>query len=183
PEILNAGSSEIYGLEMEANFDVTPAINVYASLGLVQTEFTDFPFAVDENGNPVNPADPTFANLAGNEFGAAPNVTGAIGIIYDTDTGIFGSANLSYRGDQFTDVTNLEVNKTGSYAIVNARFGYKMEGWRVSVFVDNLFENDFFRTNLLEEVDPSTGLIGPASIGRNNISQPRHFGVEVEATF
>ncbi|MGD1954091.1 MAG: TonB-dependent receptor domain-containing protein [Sphingomonadales bacterium] len=183
PEIRNAGSSELYGLEIETAFNVTSSLDVYGSLGLVHTEFTDFPFAVDDNGDPVNPANLTFANLAGNEFGSAPNVTASVGVVYDNDTGVYGSANISYRGDQFSDVTNLDVNRTGSYAIVNARVGYKTDIWRVSVFVDNLFNDEFLRTNVLQEVDPDTGLVDDANIGRNNISQPRHFGVEVEATF
>lgn len=183
PEIFNSGSSEIYGLEVETSFVVNEAISVYGSLGLVQTEFTDFPFAVDENGNPSNPADTTFANLAGNEFGAAPNVTASFGVVYDKGDGLFGSANVSYRGDQFSEVTNLEANKTGDYTIVNARLGYKTDAFRISVFVDNLFDNEFLRTNLVQEVDPRTGLAGPAGIGRNNTSQPRHFGVELEAMF
>ncbi|MEM8934843.1 MAG: TonB-dependent receptor [Pseudomonadota bacterium] len=183
PLILNAGESELYGLELEANFDIAPFLSVYGSLGLVQTEFTEFPFAVDESGAPTNPSDPTFANLAGNEFGSAPNVTGSVGVSYDNETGIFGSAILSFRGDQYTDVTNLEINETDSYVIMNARLGYQTDYWKISAFVDNLFDEQFLRTNLLEAVDPETGTVVVPNIRRNNISQPRHFGVEIEAAF
>ncbi|MEM6554526.1 MAG: TonB-dependent receptor [Pseudomonadota bacterium] len=183
PEIFNVGESEIYGLEIESTFDVTPNWNVSGSLGLVQTEFTDFPFAVDENGAPVNPTDPGFANLAGNEFGSAPNVTGSLGVAYDDDTGFFGSAYISFRGNQYSDVTNLPENETDSYAIVNARIGYRQDNWQVSAVVDNLFEDKFLRTNLLREVDPTTGVADVAGIGRNNTSQPRFIGIELEAEF
>ncbi|MEM8497170.1 MAG: TonB-dependent receptor [Pseudomonadota bacterium] len=184
--ILNAGESELYGLEVETRFEISSALNVFANLGLVETEFTDFPFGVDTQGNPLpgiegNP----YANLSGNAFDSAPNLTATLGVNYDNDTGFFGSALVSFRDEQFTDITNLEVNETDSYAIVNARLGYKTRVWSLSVFADNLFENEFLRTNLLEEVVRSTNSVsvGLANIGRNNISQPRHIGIEFEIAF
>ncbi|MEM0928996.1 MAG: TonB-dependent receptor [Pseudomonadota bacterium] len=196
-QILNAGSSELYGLEAEASFEVTPEFEIYGNLGLVETEFTDFPFTVDADGNPLplvdaggNPiADPNanpFADLSGNEFGGAPSVTGTLGVSYEGTNGIFGSANLSYRGEQYTDITNLEANRTDDYALVNARLGYQKDGWRISAFVDNLFDDEFFRAITTEEVTQAdimgtrSAVLGPASIQRFNFSQPRHFGVELE---
>ncbi|MEM9170759.1 MAG: TonB-dependent receptor, partial [Pseudomonadota bacterium] len=197
--VVNAGASELYGLEIDASFQVTPAFEIYGNLGLVETEFTDFPFAVDENGEPLGLVDVDlnpipglvgnpFANLAGNEFPSAPGLTGTLGASYDSESGLFGSANVSYRSNQFSDVTNLPINQTGDYTLVNARVGYQTDNWRISVFVDNLFDEEFFRSLLLDEVNrnPESGgnaTLGQAGTRRNAHSQPRHFGVEIEAAF
>ncbi|MEL7453718.1 MAG: TonB-dependent receptor, partial [Pseudomonadota bacterium] len=106
-EIINVGESELYGVEASVAAEPIEDLILTASIGYLDTQFTDFPFAVDETGAPVNPADPTFANLSGNEFPFAPNFTASIGASYDHQSGVFVNGNLAYTDTQFSDVFNL----------------------------------------------------------------------------
>ncbi|MEM1411364.1 MAG: TonB-dependent receptor, partial [Pseudomonadota bacterium] len=180
---LNAGQSEIYGLEVEAQWVITDTLAAFATLGLVQTEFKDFPFAIDENGDPVNPDDPTYANLAGNEFNSAPQTTFSIGLSWDQGGGWFASGNLSYASSQFSDVTNLAGNKVGYYTLVNARGGYRWTNWSLAAFVDNLFDERFAMRQTLSSVSTASGSEALTPQPFFAVNNPRVFGVELRYAY
>ena len=172
-EILNAGSSEIYGVEVEANVDVTKQLNVFATLGLVETEFQDFAFAT------TGP----FENLAGNEFDNAPNVTASLGMVYKSESGFFASANGFVSGSAFSDVTNLAIEEADDFVLVNARVGYRLGKVEIALFADNLFNDRFIQQARLRQVDTDTGAINPRNPASLTVNEPRLFGVEVRAGF
>ncbi len=177
--ILNVGSAEIYGLELELRKSLSESLDLFATLGLVQTEFQDFPFAVDANGDPLNPDDPVYANLAGNEFNSAPQATLAVGLSYESPKGLFLSGNASYASSQFSDVTNLPENKVGDYTLVNARAGYRWDTVSVAFFVDNLFDERFVGRQGLSSVSTSTGVAEPNSAPFFVVNDPRVYGIEL----
>ncbi|MEM7361159.1 MAG: TonB-dependent receptor [Pseudomonadota bacterium] len=180
---LNIGSSEITGLEIELRKNFGSQFELFANLGLVDTEFTNFPFAVDAAGNPVNPADPTFANLAGNQFNSAPKTSFAIGLSYETGNGFFANATASYASSQYSDVTNLEINKVGNYTLVNARAGYRNQNWTLSAYVDNLFDDRFAGRQGLATVSTATGVSDPNPVPFFNVNDPRVYGVELRYSY
>ncbi|MEM1134118.1 MAG: TonB-dependent receptor [Pseudomonadota bacterium] len=187
-EILNAGSSELYGLELSTSFEVTEELSVYGNLGLLQTEFTDFPF-LQTSDNPPQALDgllgEEFFNLAGNEFPGAPNVTASFGASYRRQGGFFGSFNISYRGSAFSDVENFAVDRNDSFVLANARIGFQRDWFRLSVFANNLFAQEFTtsRNLLAAQRIGSEAVAAPTAIRVFNLNQPRAFGVELELTF
>lgn len=181
--ILNVGSSEIYGLEVEFRKQFSDNLDMFATLGLVKTEFQDFPFAIDGNGDPINPDDPTYANLAGNEFNSAPQTTFAVGLAYQTPRGFFASGNLSYASSQFSDVTNLAENEAGDYTLVNARVGYRFGDWSIAAFVDNAFDERFAGRQGLFTVNTATGLAEPNMQPFFAVNDPRVYGVELRYSY
>ncbi|MEM1052555.1 MAG: TonB-dependent receptor [Pseudomonadota bacterium] len=172
-DIVNAGSSEIYGLEIEAVAEVTPEFSVFTSFGLLETEFNDFPFA--QTGE--------FANLAGNEFNAAPNVTLSAGIVYDQPEGLFFSGDLALASSQFSDVENLRLDRTDSYALVNGRIGYRFGFAEISLFVNNLFDERFFLRRDTRNVDAETSAITVNQVANFTVNDPRLWGVEARIRF
>lgn len=189
--VLNAGSSETYGAEFSVAYEATEELDLFASLGLLETEFTDFPFAVDGAGVPlpgdgvtVPVGDTQFANLAGNEFPAAPNVTASAGFNYDRADGLFLSANAAFTDAQFSDVENLEANETDSYVLVNGRAGYRFGGYEIALFANNLFDERFVTRQFLQGVTTNNNVvsIGDAN-GQFRVNTPRIFGVELLAEF
>ncbi|MEM9667307.1 MAG: TonB-dependent receptor [Pseudomonadota bacterium] len=162
----NIGETTIYGFEVSFDYQPFEELNFYGSLGLLETEFTDFPFA------PQDPESPFF-NLEGNSGTFAPNVTFTIGGSYNHDSGLFFDGSLNFTGAAETGVENLDsdlfldpsvpvVNtgdpenipldfdrsilagleeRTDSRAIVNIRLGYKHENFTFSVFANNLFDD------------------------------------------
>ncbi|MEM1436692.1 MAG: TonB-dependent receptor, partial [Pseudomonadota bacterium] len=177
--IVNAGTSELYGMEIEAQMSFSESLAGFVSLGLSHTEFQDFPFAVDENGDPVNRDDPTFANLAGNEFNTAPRTTLSVGLAWNHDSGWFASGNASYASDQFSAVTNLAENRVGEFILVNARAGYRWNQWSIAGFADNLFDERVVLSQGLAGVDVATGEVGLNPTPSFTVNDPRVFGLEV----
>lgn len=172
-DIVNAGSSEIYGLEIEASGEITPEFSAFANLGLVETQFNDFPFA--ETGE--------FANLAGNSFNAAPNVTLGAGFAYDQGEGLFFSSNVTLADSQFSDVENLVANETDAYALVNGRIGYRFGFAEISLFVNNLFDERFFLSRTVEDLDLDTGAVNQVTPQNFIVNDPRLFGIEARVRF
>ncbi|MEM7501593.1 MAG: TonB-dependent receptor [Pseudomonadota bacterium] len=182
-DTLNIGSSELYGIEVEFRHTPTDNFDWFATLGYMQTEFTNFPFAIDGMGNPSNPTNPIFANLRGNEFNSAPNLNLAAGFSYRHPTGVFVNSNVSYADEQFSDVTNLPQNEVGDYVLVNARVGYERDNWRVSVFADNLFDERFVGRQGVFSVSTATGTIDPNTQPFFTVNDPRIFGVELRVSY
>ncbi|MEM7280501.1 MAG: TonB-dependent receptor [Pseudomonadota bacterium] len=114
--VVNAGESEISGLEISATGRWTDGFDTFLTLGFLDTEFKDFPFAFDTGT--------TFDNLAGREFTSAPKFSASGGFNYEHESGFYTNWTISYNGSQYSDVTNLPVDQVGGYAIVNSRIGW-----------------------------------------------------------
>ncbi len=172
--VVNAGESKLYGLELSSSFQASSSLDLFASLGLLRTEFTDFPFA-QMTGE--------FENLAGNEFPTAPQTTAAAGINYDHPSGAYTSWNVSYRSSQFSDVTNLKVNKVSSYTLVNARVGYRSSGLDIYAYANNLFDKRVATSKTFATVNTGTGEVTPNGNARFQVNEPRQLGIAMEYRF
>ncbi|MEO1406311.1 MAG: TonB-dependent receptor, partial [Pseudomonadota bacterium] len=104
----NFGETTIYGLELSFDYQPTDELNFYGSLGLLETEFTEFPFLIqDENDPGFDPTNPFF-NLEGNSGTLAPNVTFTVGGSYNHNSGLFFDGSLNFTGAAETGVENLD---------------------------------------------------------------------------
>ena len=167
---INAGESELYGAEVTLAGEVHESFEVFASLGISKTEFTDFPFAAAS-------VDPQFVNLAGNQFNTAPEFTGSLGFSFLHPSGFFTSWNVAYTDEQFSDIANLAENKTDSYALVNARAGYRFGHFEISLFANNLLDERVATRKNLFRVNNTTGVVTPTARGAFVVNDPRLFGV------
>ncbi|MEM9878638.1 MAG: TonB-dependent receptor [Pseudomonadota bacterium] len=188
-EIINGAEAELYGAELSVSYKIMPALTIFADLALLETEFIDFPFAVDgpDTRNPL-PGVEGFSNLAGNSFAQAPGVSGAVGANYD-DGRFFGSFVVNYSDGVFSDFTNLDADQTDRYFLTNARIGYKFGKARISIFAENLFNEEFISTrdsqavNIGEINDQTQVFLGQPSVGLAILSPPRTIGAEFEIGF
>lgn len=169
--IENAGESELYGLEMAVNHQVTPELSYFVSLGLLHTEFIDFPFA--EVPGP-------FENIAGNAFNAAPETTVAAGITYAHPSGLYTNWSVNYRSEQFSEVANLAVNEVDDATLVNGRVGYQSSRWNLYAFANNAFDERFATDQQFAVVDSATGEVGPTNVASYGINFGRIAGVALE---
>ncbi|MEM9881258.1 MAG: hypothetical protein AAF862_18480, partial [Pseudomonadota bacterium] len=98
---------------------------------------------------------------------------------------IFGSFIVNYTDGVFSDFTNLEPDRTDSYFITNARLGYRYGKAQISVFVENVFNEEFITTQNTQAVNISNGVVsvGPGGVGLAFISPPRTIGAEFEVRF
>ncbi|MEM8988739.1 MAG: TonB-dependent receptor [Pseudomonadota bacterium] len=183
----NAGETSLYGLEASTDYKVTPDWSLYLSLGLLRTEINEFIFEEDD---PTTQADETI-DLAGNELDEAPEVTLSVGSSYEHDSGLFGSASLSYSSGYFSDVFNLgpdelgggRTEKIGSSTMVNASLGYQYKNLKITGFVTNLFEEDEFESVNFAGPGILNGTASLVSQPFTEIRQPRVFGVSLDVQF
>ncbi|MEM6413226.1 MAG: TonB-dependent receptor [Pseudomonadota bacterium] len=184
--IVNAGKSIYYGAELSADYKVADGFDIYGSLGLLDAEFDDFPFAVEFPGSP-------FENLAGNELPNAPTVSFTVGGSYEHPSGFFTDASLNYTGrrQSFRNVENLGPTELGPgldeevdpRSILNARIGYEIDRFTVFVFGTNLL-NETDPTSIdLANVNATTGELNFFGGGFFEFAEPRVFGVGLDFRF
>ncbi|MEM9014319.1 MAG: TonB-dependent receptor, partial [Pseudomonadota bacterium] len=133
-ETQNVGSSELYGIELQASFDATDDLQLFASIGVIETEIT----AVDD----------TNLALLNNEFPFAPNYSGSAGFTYRHPSGFNGTFDLTFQGESFVLLPNQQAAGTGlkndSRLLANARIGYDFDNFSVYAFASNLFDDTYF---------------------------------------
>lgn len=151
---VNAGRSRLFGGELEIAAEPIDGLSLFGSLAYVDTEFVDF-----VSGG---------ADLAGNEFPNAADLTAALGAEYSFENGFFLAGDASYTAAAFTDVENIRADRTDNRFLVNARAGYEAENWNVAVFATNLFDVDYI-----------------TSVGGNvvTVGDPLQFGVRAGVRF
>jgi outer membrane receptor protein involved in Fe transport len=157
---VNAGKSHLYGFEVELAHRPSRNIDWYASLGHTRTKFDEFTTNVG-----------AVTDLSGLEFIYAPHWTVAAGVNLRTDSGFTFNLNGSHRSDVFTDVVRPQaLNRAAARTIVNAKIGYQAEHFGISVFANNLFDEDYVHYRYPGEA-------------RAVLGDPRVFGVILEGRF
>ncbi|MEM6947519.1 MAG: TonB-dependent receptor, partial [Pseudomonadota bacterium] len=197
--IVNAGESTLYGLEFTADYEVTENIGAFVTVGLLETEFDDFPFAVDSNGDLVPGGDPQFENLAGDSFPSAPNLTFTVGGDWEGDNGLFGNASLSYTGETVGGIPNLDTTDLATAGAdpsvvsrleiggeerydLTGRFGWRNDTFQLYVFGSNLLDGDRYTSRFFGNVGSSSGQVSLQAPGFT-VQQPRVFGAGIDVSF
>ena len=168
--IENAGEAETYGLELEAQWQMTEYLSVGAGYAYLHSEYTDFVLDTQSGTNVAR-------NLAAGGGGClvitpGPD-SGSIGTckvdlsgnaVEDVPTHSFvgntrwespiGSTGMNYYADAsfiFKDkrfVDEFNTRELDSYLLVDVRTGLIGDKWEALLFVDNLFDDDTVKSGL-----------------------------------
>jgi iron complex outermembrane receptor protein len=158
---VNAGKSHLYGFEVEAQGQISRALDAYASVGHVRTKFDDFTLP-DGSSSTVD--------LAGSEFPYAARWTIAGGINARIAQFV-GNLNANYRSPVYTDVGVTQAQgRLPGRTLVNARLGWETDRFTLFAFARNLFDEDYKQYDF-------------ASSGRAILGDPQTFGGGVEVHF
>lgn len=145
----NAGESHLFGGELELSATPLDGLDLYASIGYVETEFDDF-----VSGG---------VQLAGNEFRNAPKWTGSVGGTYFFENGLYLGADATYTSGSFGDAENTPEFRADSRFLLDLRAGYETENFNVFAYVNNVFDNTYAEERFAQSVtigDPLTfGLV------------------------
>jgi outer membrane receptor protein involved in Fe transport len=176
----NATSGSNYGAEIESAWTINDYVNIYGSIGLLNTEFDEF---VDGN------------SLTGEEQAHAPNYQFNIGINYQpTDEWLF---NISVDGKDefyFSDTRYYEyVKDSGIYepipendikseavVLLNASISYLQDNWQIKVWGRNLANEDYANRGFYFPNDPRDGYT-PKQY--TQLSEPLVFGASLDYQF
>jgi len=140
----NAGSSEIYGIDLEASMLLSDRLSVQLGLGLIDTEFKKLELN--------DPATNTDRDYSGNQLQQAPEVNFNAAVDYLLGQWSSGELTLhldtTYQDEQYfsayNDAPGFENIRADSYWQSNGqlRFDDASERYSISLWVKNIEEND-----------------------------------------
>lgn len=169
-ELVNVGKLRTRGIELETSIRPTDGLTVFASGAYVDAQIKEFSGANCYFGQTVaqgcvrNPASGLFSqDLAGKQLNNSPDFKFNVGLIYEKP--IFGDVELVLNGNYTWqsgvnfDIGNNPRTKQPAYGLANASIGLQGDdkNWQVSLFVNNLFDQDYV-TQIIDDtstrVDP-----------------------------
>jgi outer membrane receptor protein involved in Fe transport len=149
--ILNAGSSHLYGGELESQFRITQELSTFIAVGYVETHFDEF---ISSAGD-----------FSGMPFPEAPKLTVSFGADYNHSSGFFIGADARHvSGYLARDLQNEPVDKVGNYFIASLRAGYRADRWSITVFSDNIFDEEYFLYKDVIGTFDCCGTLGPRRV-------------------
>jgi iron complex outermembrane receptor protein len=133
----NASGGTNKGLEVETNWQVTENINLFGSLGLLDTKYKDYlsyshADADLENGIPYD--------LSGRAQAHAPETQYAIGVQFFFAQNWFAQVDIEGKSSAYASANHNE--KLGGYTLLNMRLAYEIERWSIAVWGRNLTDQD-----------------------------------------
>lgn len=159
--ITNIEGAKTYGLELEANAILSSNLELNLGLGLLDSEITN--------------ADAGFGDIVGNELNAAPSFTGNISARYAVTEELSVRLGGNYVGKYFADINNTAEREAGGYFTTRLNIDYETANWKISAFVNNLFDVKEFT------VREPIGRRNPE--GYNAVVDPRTFGISATYNF
>ena len=172
--VRNAAEARIYGAEVELVAMVSEALQIDASLGLLNTEYENF--VLPSNLFLGATGDPTNVDVSGNNLVNAPETSSHVGAQYTFNLQNYGNLTARIQGSWTDDVYLRPLNlKTfdvqESYAIWDAKLMWESESgsWWAEAFYNNLGDEDVISN--LEVTD--------SGIYFANTNAPKLWGVTV----
>jgi len=127
--IQNAGSSKIYGLDLDGSYAATDRLSLRGGVSFLHARFDSFPNAAINVPNPVCPAGYPFCgnitvtrDISGTPLERAPDKTAFLSATYDVPTS-YGTVSAQATGSYNSGFlwTFGDVFKQGPYALLNAQ--------------------------------------------------------------
>lgn len=165
----NAGSSNNYGAELDATWYATDNLQIYSSLGWLETAYGDYQYQ-DKYGTEVD--------LTGRDLAHSPHLTYSLGGTYRTNSGWFTNLNLSGKSEFYYSDSN--ESRSEPYTIVNARVGYEASAWSAYLWGRNLFNEEYGVRGFYFGNEPDNGWAEKQYI---RYGDPRQIGVTFNVKF
>jgi iron complex outermembrane receptor protein len=138
--IYNIPKSEVYGLEIDAQWRASERFSLGASVGWMDSEIKKFDagqffFQPVDNSEIVGNKLPTFSH-----WGAT--LTGDFNIPLGGDWRFVARSDLAVRGDNYWNVVNLDKEK--DVTLLNAYVGIESDRWAANVWATNLTDEKYW---------------------------------------
>ncbi len=201
--LLNAGSADVKGLEIDAEWAPTDQWRFGLNYTYLDAEFTDFPFtsasSTDANRYGDCPrgaiAKLCYFNLKGNKLERAPKHSlvaqarwsVALGEVLGSRAArFFIEGDLQAQGERYIDIWNR--TKMDDYVIGDMRFGITSERWDALVYVSNIANDKTVLTANPFPGDVAQSLADPSSFTPSDsvgasLPDPRIIGVRFAYRF
>lgn len=154
----NAGKGKNKGLELEANYQVSDAFELYANLGLLDTEINNFS-----------------GNSNGRDQAHAPNYTFAAGGRYNFADNWFARIDVSGKDEFYFSDSHDQISQ--AYSLVNAKLGYVSDNWSITAWGRNLLDEEYAVRGFFFGNEPALDF---ADKLYTRLGDPRHIGITFE---
>jgi len=124
----NFDSAQNYGAEASFNWNPTSTLNIYGSLGLINTNVSGAP-----NGG--------ISIINNRDQSHAPRYQGNIGAKYRSSNGFYAQSDVTLVDKFFFD--NVHNAQSDAYTLVNARIGYETQDYEVYLWGKNLTDETY----------------------------------------
>lgn len=125
----NAAEGTNYGLELEGRVPAGPHLTFFGSLGLLETEFSDFQ---DAGGS---------LNVQGRDQPYAPNYQFRIGVDVAFNANWFARAEL--EGQDGFYFSNSHNNRASGYELLHLSLGYRADTWSLTLWGRNVLDQAY----------------------------------------
>jgi len=177
--IINAGEANITGLEVDFAGQLTDNWSVQGSIGLLDASYEQFIGDLFSEG--VNS---DFSNL---DLRRAPDTTFSLSSTYEQEmfggTG-YARVGYNYRSDYEGTTNNHPGTQIDGYGLLDASVGLERNNWSVSLFGNNLTDEDAFVHTFVvsPSIDRTTGTQG--SFWKFAMPRtPMTYGVQLKVNF
>ncbi|MCW8924840.1 MAG: TonB-dependent receptor [Xanthomonadales bacterium] len=133
----NAAGGTNKGLEIEGSWQITDNVNLFGSLGLLDTQYEDYlsyahADADLDNGVPYD--------LSGRAQAHAPGYQYALGVQFLFGSGWFAQLDIEGKDEAYASANHDE--KLRRYKLLNIRLAYQTGPWRFAIWGRNLGDED-----------------------------------------
>ncbi|MBT1443941.1 TonB-dependent receptor [Shewanella sp. JM162201] len=161
----NIGTSTATGLELEVEFAPTKSLDLFASLGLIDSSFEEV-ISYDANGNQIDISDTyTITNT--------PDTTANVGFSYSMETNVgsfVANGNYYYRSDYDLAVVDNLLSQDG-YGLLNLGLNwYSTDGhWHAGLYWKNVTDEEYLVGNYAFVTPDGNGGYIPGLGGDNTL--------------
>ena len=134
----NAASGSNYGLELEFLWILNNKIEIFSTLGLLETEFKNFISYSHINADPENGRG---FDLSGREQSHAPKYQFNLSLNYNLSENLFFNLNLEAK-DEFY-FSDRHDSKSKSYNLLNFVVSYKKNSYEINFYGKNITDEDY----------------------------------------
>jgi iron complex outermembrane receptor protein len=167
--VRNASTLEIFGLEMELQFQVTEAWNIRASYGYLDAEYSDYLADINGDGTITDNSDLTPRNTPENTFGFNTTYTIPVG-----PGELSGFASYRWRDKILTIANNDPLGELDSIQNLDLTLNY--------IWSDGRYRVTGYGRNVTDERERITTRI-PGLVSWGNWNQGANYGVEFAVSF
>lgn len=160
-KITNVDKAVTYGIETELSAMLFDNWQVITGVGLLDSE--------------IKKVDSSYGDIVGNQLNSAPHVTANLGVKYWLNDAFSVGVSGNYVGEYFADIDNTESRIAGDYVVARLSVDYQKDNWRISGFINNMFDEQAMTVN----EPPSANYVN----GYAAIIDPRNLGVSVMYSF
>ncbi len=171
----NAATGSNMGVEVEANWQINESVELYASLGLLDTEFNDY---IDAQGNSLN--DEEQAHAPNYQFNLGVNIQPSDHWLINVS--VDGKDEFYFSDTRYYDGEPIKVDdlKSKSVALINASLSYLDDDYQVKVWARNLTDEDYASRGFYFGNDPRDGYTAKQY---TQLAEPLVFGVTLDYQF